>query len=369
VKKRKERERRERWKKWQEGLFFFFVVLQAVLFRYERWGTNVSRIVFGERQLFDSAIFCFVFVFLGFQSSGASERSSAAATTSTLPAVAPLASAPRLPPHSPRQPHRTTSRGGAPDSRRSCSASASRAATSWPPRREQSGPTQTAKAGAGGEEGAAWTSPSPDSTEGAESEEEEGEGNETEPERVCMTVRAAASESNAAEEEEGDEEAVAAVDVSPSTLAAPCISEPLCRRFCLLPRRDSDTAIVATSSSWFSPFSPSSSESDSEEEEDEEDEEELSSETAAEIGRRRFIFFADFFAALAAAFSAAFRASGPPDETSSKSRASSGAATGISEAAEGTAEAEALSCRGRPPQGTRAEIAPRQGAGATSGRA
>ena len=80
MKKRKERERRERWKKWQEGLFFFFVVLQAVLFRYERWGTNVSRIVFGERQLFDSAIFCFVFVFLGFQSSGASERSSAAAT-------------------------------------------------------------------------------------------------------------------------------------------------------------------------------------------------------------------------------------------------------------------------------------------------
>jgi hypothetical protein len=61
VKKRKERERRERWKKWQEGLFFFFVVLQAVLFRYERWGTNVSRIVFGERQLFDSAIFCFCF--------------------------------------------------------------------------------------------------------------------------------------------------------------------------------------------------------------------------------------------------------------------------------------------------------------------
>jgi len=182
-----------------------------------------------------------------------------------------------------------------------------------------------------------------------------------------MTVRAAASESNAAEEE-GDE-AVAAVDVSPSTLAAPCIREPLCRRFCLLPRRDSDTAIVATSSSWFSPISPSSSESDSEEEEDEEDEEELSSETAAEIARRRFIFFANFFAALAAAFSAAFRASGPPDETSSKSRASSGAATGISEAAEGTAEAEALSCRGRPPQGTRAETAPRQGAGATSGRA
>ena len=327
----------------------------------------MSRVLCSDRGNYLIRLF-FVFVFLGFQSSGASERSSAAATTSTLPAVAPLASAPRLPPHSPRQPHRTTSRGGAPDSRRSCSASASRAATSWPPRREQSGPTQTAKAGAGGEEGAAWTSPSPDST-GAESEEEEGEGNETEPERVCMTVRAAASESNAAEEEEGDEEAVAAVHVSPSTLAAPCISEPLCRRFCLLPRRDSDTAIVATSSSWFSPFSPSSSESDSEEEEDEEDEEELSSETAAEIARRRFIFFADFFAALAAAFSAAFRASGPPDETSSKSRASSGAATGISEAAEGTAEAEALSCRGRPPQGTRAETAPLQGAGATSGRA
>lgn len=332
-----------------------------------RDGVQMSRVLCSDRGNYLIRLF-FVFVFLGFQSSGASERSSAAATTSTLPAVAPLASAPRLPPHSPRQPHRTTSRGGAPDSRRSCSASASRAATSWPPRREQSGPTQTAKAGAGGEEGAAWTSPSPDST-GAESEEEEGEGNETEPERVCMTVRAAASESNAAEEEEGDEEAVAAVHVSPSTLAAPCISEPLCRRFCLLPRRDSDTAIVATSSSWFSPFSPSSSESDSEEEEDEEDEEELSSETAAEIARRRFIFFADFFAALAAAFSAAFRASGPPDETSSKSRASSGAATGISEAAEGTAEAEALSCRGRPPQGTRAETAPLQGAGATSGRA
>ena len=186
--------------------------------------------------------------------------------------------------------------------------------------------------------------PSP-SMEGAESEKKGRGGSATEPERVCITVSAAVSGSNEAgeeEEEEGEEEG----HVDDELDAASCARIDLWafRRFSLFPRRDSDTARVATSIIP-SPFTSSSSTSDSEDEEEEDPEEASLRETAAAAAKRLSFAFADFFAAFAAAFaaafSAAFRASGPPEATKSRSLASAAAAMGDSAAGEGTAEAGA----------------------------
>jgi len=173
-------------------------------------------------------------------------------------------------------------------------------------------------------------------------EEKNEAGSATEPERVCMTVRAAASGSKDEEEEEEEEreEGEAVVEVVGEEEEVAVVDRCFSLLFCLFPRRDSDTASVPTSIIWLSaPSSPSSSEcDDSEEEDEEEDEEELSccsraSETAA-ASRRRF----SFLEAFSAAFSAAFKASGPPSETSSRSLARSGVGTGDSDVAKGRAD-------------------------------